>query len=74
VATFHEGGDEWMLDSIEEVACGLEWLDSDDLYENAPDRWERPPGSHQGRSSSGAAVRASLDMNVLSLSVYEGSP
>jgi len=35
MVTFHEGGDEWVLDSIDEVACSLEWFDSDDPYENA---------------------------------------
>jgi hypothetical protein len=35
MVTFHEGGDEWVLDSIDEVACSLEWFDSDDPDENA---------------------------------------
>ncbi len=33
--TFHEDGEIWVLDSIAELACNLEWFDSDDPEENA---------------------------------------
>jgi hypothetical protein len=33
--TFHEDGDEWVLDSPEELACSLEWFDTDDPEEHA---------------------------------------
>jgi hypothetical protein len=33
--TFQEDGDEWVLDSPEELACNLEWVDTDDPEENA---------------------------------------
>lgn len=31
--TFLDDGDEWVLDSIQELACSLEWFDSDDPEE-----------------------------------------
>lgn len=33
--TFHEDGEEWVLDSFDELASSLEWFDSDDPTENA---------------------------------------
>lgn len=33
--TFHEDGDVWVLNSIEEVASSLEWFDSEDPTQRA---------------------------------------
>jgi hypothetical protein len=33
--TFEEDGSEWILDSVDDVACNLEWFDSDDPEERA---------------------------------------
>jgi hypothetical protein len=33
--TFHEDGDEWLLNSLKELAGSLEWFDSDDPAQNA---------------------------------------
>jgi hypothetical protein len=35
VVTFQEDGDKWVLESADELACSLEWFDSEDPEERA---------------------------------------
>ncbi len=32
---FHETNEEWLLDDMDDIACNLEWFDSDEPDENA---------------------------------------
>lgn len=32
---FHETGEEWILEDVDDTACNLEWFDSEDPDENA---------------------------------------
>lgn len=55
---FEEDGEEWTFDSIEEMACSLEWFDSDDPEENAT-----------VRDAHGRAVRIKVER--LEVKVFE---
>ena len=35
IVHFHETGEKWVLDSMDDAACNLEWFDSEDPAERA---------------------------------------